>query len=264
MVDVVVEVRDARCPLATGHPDIEDWMGKTNKLRVVVLNRQDMVSLDERSRWKKWFTEVAGEQNVIFTNGQTGDNVQKLKRAAASVSDAINAKRAARGLKPRSIRTAVVGFPNVGKSALVNRLLGRRVAPSEARPGVTRHLRWIRVEGSELDLLDSPGVLPPRLSDQAAATRLAICNDIGEASYLASAVTAALVDEVLRGNLEISPKKLMTRYGVDPRDGTGEDFVLKLAELRMGGDVEQAGTKVLTDYRKGNLGKFALEQPPFW
>jgi len=120
-----------------------------------------------------------------------------LHSLGRAVSEGINARRLEKGLRPRPVRAAVVGFPNVGKSALINRLIGRAQCQSAQRPGVTRHLQWVSLgaEGA-LMLLDAPGVLPMRLADQAAAVRLAICNDIGEASYTTSLVAAQFVEQL--------------------------------------------------------------------
>ena len=140
---------------------------------------------------------------------------------------------------PRAIRAVVIGFPNVGKSALINRLLGKRVVQSAARAGVTRALRWVRIS-KELELLDAPGVIPLRLDNQEAALKLAICDDIGEASYDNQKVAAAIVDS--------------TPY-------TGEEYLYALAEHKYQGDVERSARAIFTDYRKGNLGQFPLEVP---
>ena len=180
------------------------------------------------------------------------------------VSEEINAKRKAKGLLPRPVRAAVVGYPNVGKSALINRLVGKAACASAPRPGVTRDLRWVRVEGSEMDLLDAPGVLPARMHDQRAASRLAMANDIGEASYMASAMAAAMIEE-----LKLLPTWKSIRPGIIKRfkldkvdDMTGEEFVQEFANRTAGGDVERAGTRMLNDFRGGHIGNFCLELPP--
>ena len=191
-VDAVVEVRDICIPMATTHPEIPEWIG--NKLRVLVLNRADMVSDAERSKWVAWFKRN-GEEHVVLTDARSGKGVKRVAEVALLVSKSVNDKRRAKGLMPRPVRTAVIGYPNVGKSALINRLTKSKACASAPRPGVTRNLRWVRI-GGDLDLLDSPGVLPPRLADQSAASRLAMANDIGEASYLASSVAAQLFDEM--------------------------------------------------------------------
>ncbi|MEH2069766.1 MAG: ribosome biogenesis GTPase YlqF [Nostoc sp.] len=260
-VDVVFEVRDARIPLATHHPQITEWVeGKT---RVLILNRVDMITPQMRSLWLDWFKRQ--EQVPYFTNAQHGKGIAEVARAAQAAGVELNKRRSDRGMLPRPVRAVVIGFPNVGKSALINRLLGRRVVESAARPGVTRQLRWVRIS-EHLELLDAPGVIPARLEDQEVALKLAICDDIGEASYDNQLVAAALVD--LLNYLEavatdLLPKKpLQSRYQLDSISDTGEAYLHALAEHRYKGDVERAARQLLTDFRKGLLGEIALEFPP--
>ena len=267
-VDAVVEVRDIRIPLATTHPDIPDWIG--SKLRVLVLNRADMVSDSERSKWVSWFKRN-GETHVVLTDARSGKGVKRVAEVALLVSEQVNEKRVAKGLMPRAVRTAVIGYPNVGKSALINRLTKSKACASAPRPGVTRNLRWVRI-GGDLDLLDSPGVLPPRLADQRAAARLAMANDIGEASYLASSVAAQLFEEMAglerwekgSGKDGASLRSVVEkRFKLTSVAGmSGEDFVVAVAEKAMSDDLERAGTRVLNDFRNGALGAFCLENAP--
>ncbi|WZN61436.1 GTP-binding ribosome biogenesis protein YlqF [Chloropicon roscoffensis] len=257
-VDVILELRDARIAFSTEHPDLDSWAG--NKPKILVLNRVDMVSKYEFRRLEGHFNSLGVE--VVGTNGKTGQGVPKLVRRAVSVSSAVNEKRASKGLLPREVRAAVVGFPNVGKSAIINRLMKRKACESANIPGVTRQLRWIKA-GDELYVLDAPGVLPSSLEDQTAAQNLAICNDIGKASYLESAIAGVLVERV-RG-LPKSEEILRTmedRYKISPKGVTGEEYVYMLADRLFNGHIETAGARMLRDYGKGNLGKFALELPP--
>jgi ribosome biogenesis GTP-binding protein YlqF len=262
-VDAVVEVRDIRIPMATTHPEIPSWIG--DKLRVLVLNRADMVTDAERSKWVAWFKRN-GEEHVVLTDARSGKGVKRVAEVALLVSKSVNDKRRAKGLMPRPVRTAVIGYPNVGKSALINRLTKSKACASAPRPGVTRNLRWVRI-GGDLDLLDSPGVLPPRLADQSAASRLAMANDIGEASYLASSVAAQLFDEMAglerwrgKGGLKDVVER---RFKLDDVGGmSGEDFVAAVAERAMSDDMERAGVRILNDFRNGALGQFCLELPP--
>lgn len=186
-----------------------------------------------------------------------------MKEMAMEMSEEINAKRAAKGLLPRPVRAAVVGYPNVGKSALINRLVGKAACASAPRPGVTRDLRWVRI-GGDLDLLDAPGVLPARMHDQRAASRLAMANDIGEASYIASSMAAAMIEELKRLPTWKSIRPGIIKRFKDERvdDMTGEEFVQYFADKTCGGDVERAGTRMLNDFRGGHIGNFCLELPP--
>ncbi len=261
LVDVVLEVLDARIPLATHHPQVREWVG--SKSRVLVLNRMDMILPQACQLWTKWFKEQGEEP--YFTNAQDGKGVAAVAKAMQAAGVDVNKRRRDRGMLPRPIRAVVVGFPNVGKSALINRLLKRRVVESAARPGVTRQLRWVRIS-DQLDLLDAPGIIPAKLGDQSAALKLAICDDIGDASYDNQRVAATLVDLLKHLDAtatELLPEKpLKSRYGLNPTTLTGEEYLHTLAEQRHTGDVERTARQILTDFRKGLLGAIALEVPP--
>ena len=231
-----------------------------NKPRVLVLNRVDMVSKSEYRSLEAYF-QSQGEE-VVGTNGQTGQGIPKLLRRAVSVSADINARRAAKGLLPREVRAAVVGFPNVGKSAVINRLVKRKACQSANTPGVTRQLRWLKADAS-LYLLDSPGVLPSRINDQRAAQNLAICNDIGKASYLDSSIAGVMVDRIRTlPAADAILESISKRYRIPVADMSGEEYVQALADALFGGQVENAGGRLLSDYSKGAIGTFALELPP--
>ena len=260
-VDVVLEVRDARIPLATLHPKLEQWLG--NKKRVLVINRVDMVSTDMRDLWQRWFKGQG--QVAYYTNANKGKGVGQIARAAQAAGAAMNQRRKARGMRSRPVRAVVVGFPNVGKSALINRLLKRKVVESARKAGVTRQLRWVRIS-DELELLDAPGIIPSQLTDQVAALKLAVCDDIGQAAYDTQRVAASFVDllKQLDQALETTAGReaLKTRYRLDPSECTGETYLQTLADDRFQGSQEQAAQKILTEFRQGILGQFCLELPP--
>ena len=261
-VDVVLEVRDARIPLSTHHPQTVQWVG--SKARVLVLNRMDMITPAVRKLWASWFREQG--ETPYFTDAQQGKGIREVAQAVQEAGVQMNQRRRDRGMQPRPVRAVVIGFPNVGKSALINRLLGRRVVESARRAGVTRQLRWVRIS-DQIELLDAPGVIPAKLNNQQKALKLAICDDIGEASYDNQGVAAVLV-ELLKdldataeyGFLPHSPLK--ARYELDPTAITGEEYLHALADYHHQGDIERTARQLLNDFRKGLLGTIPLELPP--
>ncbi|KAL5545673.1 hypothetical protein UlMin_005360 [Ulmus minor] len=256
LMDVVIEVRDARIPMSTSHPQMDSWLG--NRKRILVLNREDMISTADRNAWATYFASQGTK--VVFSNGQLGMGTMRLSRLAKSLAEGVNIKRRAKGLLPRSVRAGIVGYPNVGKSSLINRLLKRRMCPAAPRPGVTRVLKWVRF-GKDLELLDSPGMIPMRISDQTAAIKLAICDDIGERSYNVADVAAILV-QMLARLPSVGIEVLQKRYKIDVDGQCGQVFVQKLALHLFNGDTHQAAFRILSDFRKGKFGWIALEQPP--
>ena len=264
-VDLVIEVRDARIPLATGHPRLRRWI--SGKQHLLVLNRRDMVPAAAQQLWSDWFRGQG--QPVWWCDAKAGTGVKQLQQAAIRAGDALNERRKGRGMKPRPVRALMLGFPNVGKSALINRLVRQKVVESARRAGVTRSLRWVRL-GQDLDLLDAPGVLPPRLDDQQAALQLALCDDIGQAAYDNEAAALAFIQllELLRpySAAGVPEGLLEQRYGIPlgalPDGGPDvEGWLAAAAARHTSGDGLRMATKLLDDFRCSRLGAIALERP---
>lgn len=263
-VDVVLEVRDARIPLASAHPQVSVWVGE--KPKILILNRMDLITPKAAEIWRSWFESQA--EVPFFTDAQHGKGIVAISKAAQATGSKLNQRRSDRGMNPRAVRAVVIGFPNVGKSALINRLLNRRAVESARKPGVTRQLRWVRIS-SDLDLLDAPGVLPSLLKDQDAAYRLAMCDDIGEGAYDRQLVAAALIQRIQEMERYcqtlgawIPQQPLQERYGLDLSSQSGDEYLAELAQARFKGDVDRTAHHVLNDFRKGILGAIALEVPP--
>ena len=261
-VDLVIEVRDARIPLATGHPHLSRWI--KGKQHLLVINRRDMVTADARLAWESWFK--AKGQRTVWCDAKAGTGVKQVQQAAIRAGDQLNERRRNRGMRPRPVRALTLGFPNVGKSALINRLVKQKVVASARRAGVTRTLRWVRL-GQDLDLLDAPGVLPPRLDDQQAALHLALCDDIGQAAYDGELVAQAFLRQLRalepEGASGVALSVLENRYGM-ALAGATEDPALWLeavAQRHTSSDTARMAQRLLDDFRKSALGSIALELP---
>ena len=253
-VDVVLEVLDARIPLASHHPQIDRWIG--TKPRIVILNRMDMIPESTMQNWSTWFK--LQEKRPYFTNAKQGKGVKEIKSAAQKTGGAMNQRRRDRGMRPRPVRAVVIGFPNVGKSALINRLVGKKIVVSERRAGVTRQLRWVKIS-KEIELLDAPGIIPWRLENQRDAVKLAICEDIGQASYDNQVVAAEAVDLLIELGYSDT---IANRFNLDPTGMTGEAFIQAAGDRFHKGDKERVARQILYDFRTGNMGRIPLELPP--
>ena len=261
-VDVVVEARDARIGRSTAHPDLAEWVG--DRPRVVVFTFADLAPPKVLSDWRNAFDE-----DVFFVDARRGGDKEfrGVRGALQKCGRAVNEKRKTKGIAPRSARVAVVGYPNVGKSALINRLAGRKAAKSEDRAGVTRSLGWVRSKSSDgkpppFELLDSPGIIPAKQNDPRQAARLAMCGRIGQASYDERRVAEALLAELRASNYAPgAAKRIQEKYGLDLE--TDPDlFLAELADARYDRDDARAAVAVLGDFRSGRLGNVALEGPP--
>ena len=261
-VDLVIEVRDARIPKSTSHPHLERWI--KGKQHLLVMNRKDMICSEAIHVWDKWFRERG--ETPLWCNAKDGTGVKQLQDAAVQTGQTLNKRRQSRGMKSRPVRALTLGFPNVGKSALINRLVRKKVVISARKAGVTRSLQWVRL-GQDLDLLDAPGVLPPRFEDQEAALRLALCDDIGEAAYDVELVAISLLNMLHQLakhkeagiNIDILEKRYGVEYGNKVFDAN--QWLSKAAERHTSGNNGRMAQRVLDDFRKSLLGQISLELP---
>jgi len=261
-VDLVIEVRDARIPKSTSHPHLERWI--KGKQHLLVMNRKDMICSEAIHVWDKWFRERG--ETPLWCNAKDGTGVKQLQDAAVQTGQTLNKRRQSRGMKSRPVRALTLGFPNVGKSALINRLVRKKVVISARKAGVTRSLQWVRL-GQDLDLLDAPGVLPPRFEDQEAALRLALCDDIGEAAYDVESVAISLLNMLHQLakqkeagiNIDILEKRYGVEYGNKVFDAN--QWLSKAAERHTSGNNGRMAQRILDDFRKSLLGKISLELP---
>ena len=261
-VDLVIEVRDARIPLSTGHPHLNNWI--KNKKHILVMNRLDMISKDSIKSWTKWF--IKKKYYPIWCDSKKGIGIKELCKEATNLRLSIDQRRLSRGMQIRPIRALTLGFPNVGKSALINRIANKKVAISARKAGVTKSLKWIRLDNG-IDLLDAPGVIPPNLKDQNSALNLAFCDDIGEASYDYETIAVEFIKILSKLHMNqisnISLQTISKRYGIDINEGfyNPERWLCIASEKHTSGNKQRMASKLLEDFRTQMLGNICLEIP---
>ena len=258
LVDVVIELLDARIPMSSANPVLREIVA--GKPRLVVLNKSDLAEPAATRAWVQYFASqdiVAVPVDAVKGSG-TKELVQAIQKLAAPRTE----KLAKHGAKPRAARCMILGIPNVGKSSLINRLSGGARTKVENRPGVTRAKQWIRI-GAQLELLDMPGILWPKFEDAHAALRLAFTGAISDTVYDVGGVVLQLL-RVLHAD---NPATLRDRYGLVENLPEGVELLEEIGRRRgclvRGGriDYEKAEQIVLTDFRSGRLGRVTLDAP---
>ena len=258
-VDAVIELCDARAPLATRNPDLEKLT--RGKARILILNKADLADDKETARWVEYFRSQ--DLSAMRFNSNSGKTKEILARIQEATRPAVE-RAAARGVK-KTVRLMIIGIPNVGKSTFINRIHGSGIAKASDRPGVTRSNQWVKI-GPYLELLDTPGMLPPRMDDQDSARLLA---------YLGSIRDQIMNTEELAGQLlmhlqAINPAAVAARFKL-PEGEIYDDPQLALEAackgrgwLISGGrpDVDRAAALVLDELRAGKAGKISIERAP--
>jgi ribosome biogenesis GTPase A len=265
LIDVAIELIDARVPLSSRNPMVDTIL--QHKPRLVLLNKLDLADPAATADWVAFFQEKGLDALPIdaVTGSGTREIVPRCRKLMAEKMEA----RQRKGMNPRAIRALIVGIPNVGKSTLINKLAGRKVAATGDKPGVTKGQQWIKMAGGELELLDTPGILWPKFEDQQVGLRLATIGSIKEEIMPADEVAFYAV----RYMAEAYPGVLSERYGIGelPADLSEAETVIELMEnigrkrgcVASGGrvDLGKASTLILRELRAGKLGRISLERP---
>lgn len=258
LVDVVIELLDARIPLSSKNPEIDKLAH--NKPRVVVLNKSDLSDRAKLNKWISYYQSKGIKAIPVDTLKGSGVNkiVEECKNVTKEKMDALKEK----GRKERAIRVMIVGVPNVGKSSLINKLTGRKSTQTGDRPGVTKGKQWVRLKGN-LELLDTPGILWPKFEDQKIALNLAFTRAIKDEILDIDTLGLKFIEKMS----EIEPEKLKARYKLDSLGeeplktmemiGRKRGFILGRNEL----DYTRIAKTVLNEFREGKLGQITLEVP---
>ena len=258
-MDAVCEILDARIPISSRNPDVEELT--EGKPRLIVLNRVDMADPAGTKRWAAYFREKG--YAVLEVNAKEGQGTGKFPAAVRELLADKIATYAEKGQAGRMIRVMILGIPNVGKSTFINKVAKRKTAKAEDRPGVTRTKQWVPVDQS-LELLDTPGILWPKFEDQSVGMNLAytgaVRDEIMDLETLACHLMAYLGKHY--------PSSLLERYTVEvEEEDSGYDLLIKAGKKRgfvvRGGeiDTERMAKILLDEFRGGKLGRFTLELP---
>ena len=257
LIDIVYEVIDARMPKSSKIVDIDDLI--KNKPKLLIMTKYDLCDKNETNKFIKYYEELGYQ--VIPVDLMTGTNVSKIIDASEVVLKEENERRKSKGLKPRNIRALILGIPNAGKSTLINRLVGKKSAGVGNKPGFTKSLSWIRIH-KNIDLLDTPGILWPKLEDQEAAHILASFSSIKEEILNEDQIAGF----ILRKLYELYPKALEERYGIVDLD---EDLIeaydmiaSRRGALTRGGvaDYERVSRIILQDFKNGYFGSVTFDR----
>ena len=260
LIDLVIELLDARVPLSSRNPDIDD-LGK-NKSRLILLNKSDLADAESNKRWMQFFKEKGFY--VLEVNAKTG---QGLKAIQGMVREACKEKierDRRRGIKNRPVRAIVVGIPNVGKSTFINSFAGKACTKTGNKPGVTKGKQWIRLN-KELELLDTPGILWPKFESEEVGCKLAMIGSMNDEILQMTELADALVAYLLSHYRDA----LLGRYQIEENGQslTVREVMEMVCKNRMcykkgqEPDYEKASALVIDDFRSGRIGRITLEEP---
>ena len=257
LIDVVYEVIDARMPLSSKIVDIDELI--KDKPRILVMTKYDLCDKVETDKIIKYYENMG--YKVVPVDLMSGLNVKRILDYTKEIMDIENKKRESKGMKPRAARALIVGVPNAGKSTLINRLVGKKSAGVGNTPGFTKSLSWIRIN-KDVELLDSPGILWPKMEDQEAAHVLACLSSIKEEILNPDAISAFILKKLY----ELYPDRLEDRYGIVELD---EDLIesydmiaKKRGALSRGGvaDYDKVSNIIIRDLKNGYFGNITFDR----
>ncbi len=260
MVDLVLEIRDARIPLSSGNPAIEKYLKQ--KPRLIVFNKSNLADKSNIRLWQNWFSKRS--EHVLFIDALNEKSLKTVSKKARSVMQNKWQKFVNKGINPPPLRMMMLGIPNTGKSTIINRLTKRRAANIGDRPGVTRSQEWI-VLGRDLELLDTPGIMPPRIETEEQGLWLCAIHAIKDEIVGKEKLAPFIINHLQK---DPSPA-FIKRYNLDGTETLADhEMILKIGGYlnfkKKGGEVDFKKTcsHILYDFRQGLLGTCSFEKPP--
>ncbi len=258
LVNIVIEVIDARIPMASKNPDFDQLF--RDKKRLIVLNKYDLADPNLNKAWEEYY-KSKGWSAVLY-NSTNNRELKKLESAIAGASEEIIQRYKKRGLLNKTIKAMIVGIPNVGKSTLINSLAKRKSAKTGNMPGVTKGKQWIHLAGN-IDLLDTPGILWPKFEDEKSAMNLAFTGAIKDEVLVLEEIALKFVEKMIELNKDAAIlEKYNIEQGEKPLDildniAVKKGFILNKTEI----DYLRVANLLLNDFRGGKLGNITLEKP---
>ncbi|MDY2589951.1 MAG: ribosome biogenesis GTPase YlqF [Agathobacter sp.] len=257
LIDLVIELVDARIPLSSRNPDIDE-LGK-NKYRLILMNKSDLADKKATDKWSDYFKKKGFF--VVSLDARTKNSMKSITDIVMEACKEKIERDRKRGIKNRPVRAMVVGIPNVGKSTFINSYAGKACAKTGNKPGVTKGKQWIRLN-KNIELLDTPGILWPKFEDQMVGLRLALIGSIKDEILNIDELAVELI-KILK---ESYPGTLKERYEVN-EESEITDIIFEIAKnrkcLQKGGEVDysKACALLIDDFRSGKLGRITLELP---
>ena len=257
LIDLVIELVDARVPISSRNPDIDE-LGK-NKARLILLNKSDLAEDKWNDAWSEYFREKGF--SVVKVNSKKGGGIKSINGVIQEACKEKIERDRKRGILNRPVRAMVVGIPNVGKSTFINALAGKACAKTGNKPGVTKGKQWIRLN-KNVELLDTPGILWPRFEDQAVGLKLAFIGSIKDEILQTEELAAELVTFMNKNYPGVLESKYNVEEDTDPygmiaRTAESRHCLVRGNEL----DTEIASVLLMDDFRNGRLGRLTLEYP---
>ena len=252
VVDIALVLVDARIPKSSINPMAMDIL--KNKPQLMIMTKYEMADPVQTKKWESYFLENG--KRALTVDSITGLNIKKIEIIARDILREKIQKDLNRGLKPRPIRAMIVGIPNVGKSTLINKLVGKKVATVGNMPGVTKAQQWIRLN-QNIELLDTPGVLWHKFDDKIIGIHLALTGAIKDEILPKEDLTFYLID-FLRNTYKSNFEE---RYGITfDHDNIKvvEDVLTKRGLKR--DEYEKGYDIILNDFKNARIGKITLDR----
>lgn len=257
LIDLVIELVDARLPMSSRNPDI-DSLGK-GKSRLILLNKADLADPKLNDKWEEFFYKKG--YFVVQINSRNGNGIKSINGIIQQACAEKIERDRRRGIMNRPVRAMVVGIPNVGKSTFINAYAGKACAKTGNKPGVTKGKQWIRLN-KNVELLDTPGILWPKFEDQTVGMKLAMAGSIRDEILNIDELAIELIKYLHKEYEGI----LSERFQIEESDdalNTLEEIAKVRGCISKGAslDLSKASALIMEEFRNGKIGRITLEKP---